>query len=212
MNNTTNQGQVIGEVVAKSEEDGASDKYFQLKVKVKRLSEAYDTIPVTLSQNLLKSGMTAEIGESVALKGEFRSYNKVVEGKSKLMLHFYAQSRAEGEEPNTIELNGFVCKPPVYRVTPFNREICDILLAVNRPQGHSDILKSDYIPCIIWGKNARLMQDKPVGTQLKLVGRIQSREYTKKLPNGDAETRTAYEVSCQNLEIVRSDLCNALSQ
>lgn len=201
--NITNQGQVIGEVIAKTQEEGAQDKYTELKVKVKRLSETYDTIPVTLSQGLLASGVNAEVGQNVALKGEFRSYNKVVDGKSKLMLHFYAQGQAESDEPNTIELNGFICKKPVYRVTPFNREICDVLLAVNRPHNGGEIFKSDYIPCIIWGKNARLMQEQPVGTQIKLTGRIQSRDYNKRLPDGTNETRTAYEVSCQNLEIIK---------
>ncbi len=98
---------------------------------------------------------------------------------------------------NEIFLDGFICKQPVFRVTPLKREIADLLIAVNRPYN-----KSDYIPCICWGRNARFCGKRTIGEHVKIKGRIQSREYVKKFPDGSSETRVAFEVSISGIEVV----------
>ena len=138
------------------------------------------------------------MGDNIAVKGQFRSFNKFEDDRRKLVLSVFVKEICEWDEsvnPNVIELNGFVCKPAIYRTTPFSREICDVLLAVNRKFN-----KSDYIPCIAWGANAQLVSRMGVPTNLKIVGRIQSREYNKVL-EGSAESviKTAYEVSISKL-------------
>ena len=176
------------------------ENFFEFKVEVDRLSKIKDIIPVTISERSLGQKEIAE-GDFVSLQGEYRSYNKLLNDKSKLILHFFAKDLEELEDEkfvNEVKLTGFVCKEPVYRKTPFDREICDVLLAVNRPNYH----KSDYIPCIMWGRNARFMSNQNIGCKVELVGRIQSREYTKIDENGLVETKTAYEVSCQRITLL----------
>lgn len=136
-------------------------------------------------------------GDTVGVSGQLRSYNKQTEGRSKLVLRIFARELDDGESdtPNRIELEGFICKPPVYRTTPFKREICDMLLAVNRAYN-----KSDYIPAIAWGRNARYAGEFAVGDKVAVTGRIQSRVYQKTLPDGSVEDRVAYEVSVSRLE------------
>jgi single-stranded DNA-binding protein len=171
--------------------------FYEFLLKVPRLSEQSDTIPITVSERLLtEHGVCA--GKKVALNGQFRSYNKMVDERSKLMLTVFVRDfcAAEEENPNSVELAGYICKPPIYRTTPFNREICDLLVAVNRAYN-----KSDYIPCIAWGRNARFVKSIDVGQKLKICGRIQSREYTKKLSETASETRVAYELSINKIEI-----------
>ena len=166
--------------------------FYEFTLKVPRLSEQCDYIPVTVSERLM-SGVDLNEGATVALNGQFRSYNKMENAKSKLMLTVFVRDFTEpqeGQNPNTVELSGYICKDPVYRTTPFNREICDILLAVNRAYN-----KSDYIPCIAWGRNARFVRDIEVGQRVSVFGRIQSREYTKILSDVQSEVRTAYELS-----------------
>jgi primosomal replication protein N len=165
--------------------------FYEFFVEVPRLSDQKDRIPVTMSERLM-AGHVIEVGSFLSVVGQFRSYNKMVDGRSKLMLTVFVTDFLDDTDanPNAIKLCGYVCKPPIYRMTPFKREICDVLLAVNRAYN-----KSDYIPCIAWGRNARFVQTLPVGTKLTLYGRIQSREYQKRLPDGSVEVRVAYEVS-----------------
>ena len=165
--------------------------FFDTTLRVKRLSMQDDIIPITVSERLINE-QNLVVGKSLAIKGQFRSYNKLVEGKSKLMLTVFVREvvSSEGEDTNIIKLVGYICKEPIYRTTPFKREICDLLLAVNRAYN-----KSDYLPCIAWGRSARFISQVGVGEKLYITGRIQSREYQKKLDNGNVETRVAYEVS-----------------
>lgn len=167
------------------------EKFFEFNLEVPRLSESFDTIPVTISERLIDEKIG--VGQILSVVGQFRSYNKQVEGKSKLVLTVFVREIVQNDEtqnPNVIELNGFICKSPVFRTTPFKREICDILLAVNRAYN-----KSDYIPCIAWGRNARFVKDLKVGEPLNIVGRIQSRLYQKKVSDDLVETKSAYEIS-----------------
>ncbi|MCL2797262.1 MAG: single-stranded DNA-binding protein [Firmicutes bacterium] len=172
--------------------------FYEFALSVPRLSNQSDVIPLTVSERLL-AVRGVEIGEKLALFGQFRSYNKIIEDKSKLMLTVFVRDFcAPGEDnPNLADLSGYICKAPVYRTTPFNREICDILLAVNRAYG-----KSDYIPCIAWGRNARFVRSVEVGQKIAVSGRIQSREYVKKLSEECSETRVAYELSINKISLV----------
>ncbi len=197
----TNHGRISGmvcsDVVLSHQVEG--ENFWEFKLEVARLSEAVDIIPVTISERTTVEGKIKQ-GDFLTLEGEYRSYNKIVNEKSKLILHFFAKNIAFGrqENINEIKLMGFICKEPVYRKTPFEREICDILLAVNRPNYH----KTDYIPCILWGRNARFIASQSIGCKLELTGRIQSREYKKQHDDGQVENMVAYEVSCQNVGIV----------
>ena len=169
--------------------------FYETKVEVERLSGLVDVIPVTVSERLLGEGDFEE-GKCVSVSGQFRSYNKIADGKSRLMLTVFVRETNEDLPPNTnkIELIGYVCKPPVYRTTPFKREIADVLIAVNRAYN-----KSDYIPCIAWGRNARFAEKLVVGDKVGLSGRIQSREYRKTDENGVESVRVAYEISVNRL-------------
>jgi single-stranded DNA-binding protein len=172
--------------------------FYELMLSVKRLSDYKDIIPITVSERLLEDDAFKK-GTQVAIKGQFRSYNKLIDGKSKLMLTVFVRELAEFSEelnPNYIELTGFICKPPIYRTTPFKREIGDILLAVNRAYN-----KSDYLPCIAWGRNARFIKNVEVGGKVKITGRIQSREYQKRIDENNTETRVAYEVCISKIAI-----------
>jgi single-stranded DNA-binding protein len=170
--------------------------FYDLVLDVQRLSGQSDKVPLTISERLM--GETAfEPGEKVGVYGQLRSYNKVVGDRSKLVLKVFVRELGIGDDqnPNYIEIEGYVCKPTVYRTTPFGREICDVLLAVNRAYN-----KSDYIPCIAWGRNARYAQSFAVGDKVLVSGRIQSREYQKALEDGSYESRVAYEVSINKIE------------
>ena len=172
--------------------------FYEVKLAVPRLSEHMDIIPVTVSEKLLAKD-AFKVGNFVAIKGQFRSYNKIVNEKSRLMLTVFVRELIEVDNtmnPNIIEIEGFICKPPVYRTTPFKREICDVLVAVNRAYN-----KSDYLPCIAWGRNARFIRDTEVGTKVSIVGRIQRREYQKKINDEEFETKTAYEISVNKIQI-----------
>lgn len=166
--------------------------FYEMNVGVKRLSGQDDILPVTISERLIEANKLG-IGSEICAIGQFRSYNKMCDGKSRLMLTVFVRELCEtyfSKNPNSIALSGYICKPPIYRTTPFNREITDILLAVNRSYN-----KSDYIPCIAWGRNARFVKNLCVGDKLALSGRIQSREYNKKLSETQSKTMVAYEVS-----------------
>ncbi len=189
-NRVTLAGTVISEPEFSHEVFG--EGFYEFKLSVLRLSMQTDTLPVTISERLMDE-IAIEVGAKVCICGQFRSYNKLDNNRSRLMLTIFARSVAEYDEeanPNIIELEGFICKPPMYRTTPFKREICDLLVAVNRAYN-----KSDYIPCIAWGRNARYVNTLKVGDRIALSGRIQSREYQKLEPNGEYTTKTAYEVS-----------------
>ena len=171
-------------------------------MSVPRLSQHSDIIPITVSEKLLTKDQF-KIGNQIAIKGQFRSYNKIVDGVSKLVLTVFVREIIEVDQsmnPNIIEIVGYICKPPVYRTTPFKREICDILVAVNRAYN-----KSDYLPCIAWGRNAKYIKDAEVGTQISIVGRIQSREYQKKISEDEVVTKTAYEISVNKIQISGQD-------
>lgn len=170
-----------------------------MDVRCKRLSENFDTIPVMISERLMdvEKGYS---GQLVSISGQFRSYNRHEERKNRLILSVFAREIEfldevpGGSESNQIFLDGYICKKPVYRKTPLGREIADVLLAVNRPYG-----KSDYIPVILWGRNARYATYFKVGERMRVWGRIQSREYVKKLDDERTETQTAYEVSVSRI-------------
>ena len=188
------------------------ERFYIFKIEIPRLSGTSDIIPVTVSERLLPAE-ELKIGEKVVIKGQFRSYNTYVDNKNRLILTVFAKDlipeanfTEEQEEwekqniSNEVVLNGYICKAPIYRQTPFKREIADLLLAVNRAYN-----KSDYIPCIAWGRNARFCQNMEVGTCVKIVGRVQSRIYEKKYEDGTVEERVAYEVSVGSMEIVNEN-------
>lgn len=195
-NSVTLSGEIVQEPKFSHEVYG--EKFYEITLAVKRLSGMEDLLPVSVSEHLLSQNVV--LGNKVTVCGQFRSYNKTVGEKSKLMLTVFARDVLPFDEsinPNALALCGYICKQPVFRKTPFNREICDILLAVNRQYG-----KSDYIPCIVWGRNARFAQNLAVGQHVSIVGRVQSRNYQKKLPDESVVTRTAYEVSANKIDVV----------
>lgn len=202
-----NQVSVAGEVVSDFvfSHDVFGEGFYMVDISVNRLSETFDVIPVMVSERLIdvKQSMA---GKFVEIMGQFRSYNRHEESRNRLVLSVFAREfrecdpEEEGLKPNYIFLDGYVCKHPVYRKTPLGREIADILLAVNRPYG-----KSDYIPCICWGRNARFADSFDIGGHIQVWGRIQSREYQKKLNEEDVEKRIAYEVSVSKLEYVETE-------
>ena len=189
------------------------EKFYIFNLEVPRLSQAVDEIPITISERLL-TDINLEIGKKLVVEGQFRSYNSYQNERNKLILTVFAKDVTEAPEETTEEneeeaktvvtnevtLCGYICKKPIYRQTPFDREIADILLAVNRAYN-----KSDYIPCIAWGRNARFCQNMEVGTEVKIIGRVQSRKYEKKFEDGTSEIRVAYEVSISSLEVINND-------
>lgn len=206
-------GKVTGEKRFSHEIYG--ERFYIFDLSIARLSGNADIIPVTVSERLITDNMLQE-GKKLMVKGQFRSYNSYENEKNKLILTVFAKDVIEVEEKeesdeenemvakdtvtNEVVLIGFVCKKPIYRQTPFGREIADLLLAVNRAYN-----KSDYIPTIAWGRNARFCQNIEVGTQVKVVGRVQSRQYEKKFEDGTSEIRVAYEVSVGSLEVIQEE-------
>ena len=179
-----------------------NEPFYTGTLLVKRLSGTVDRLPVTIPGKLM--GLLPADGEAqMMVTGQVRSYNKVVDGSGRLMVTLFAQSLSETRDNDTLNrvaLTGALCKPPIYRSTPFGREICDMMLAVNRAFG-----KSDYIPCIAWGRNAQYASRFHVGDHIRLTGRLQSREYQKLLESGEYLSRNAYEVSCFTLEAAEGD-------
>ena len=174
--------------------------FFEMSVEVKRLSNETDLLPVTISERLIEG---FGLGDEIGISGQFRSYNKLEGEKSKLMLTIFVKELINPDEisaVNQIYMIGYICKEPIYRTTPFGREICDVLVAVNRAYN-----KSDYLPCIAWGRNARFVKDLGVGEKLELQGRIQSRKYQKKISETESETRVAYEISLSSVVIAESE-------
>jgi len=190
------------------------ERFYVFNLDVARLSGNSDIIPITVSERLVTDEMLMQ-GKNLLVKGQFRSYNSYENEKNKLILTVFAKDVMEVEETeaeeenemvkkdmitNEVVLVGFICKKPIYRQTPFGREIADILLAVNRSYN-----KSDYIPTIAWGRTARFCQNLEVGIKVRLVGRVQSRMYEKKYEDGTVESRVAYEVSIGSLEVVEEN-------
>ena len=197
-----NQVVIAGEVVKDFEfsHDVFGEGFYILEVAVSRLSNSYDVKPLMISERLIDVKQSY-VGRFIEVFGQFRSYNRHEENKNKLVLSVFVrevnllESEDEIQRPNSIFLDGYICKEPVYRKTPLGREIADLLLAVNRPYG-----KSDYIPCICWGRNARFAESFAIGGHIQLWGRIQSREYQKKIDENEYEKRIAYEVSVSKME------------
>ena len=192
-------GEIVSDFVFSHEIFG--EGFYMVDVKCKRLSESYDIIPVMVSERLID--VTGDyMGALICVTGQFRSYNRHEEHKNRLVLSVFAreigfiEEMEESSKTNQIFLDGYICKEPVYRKTPLGREIADLLLAVNRPYG-----KSDYIPCICWGRNARYANQFKVGERCAVWGRIQSREYMKKLDDENVEKRVAFEVSVSKMEL-----------
>ena len=198
-----NQVVVAGEIVSdfRFSHEIFGEGFYMVDLVVSRLSDAHDVIPLMVSDRLFDVEKS-HIGEKVLAKGQFRSYNKHEENKNRLILSVFVREIEvidavddKENKPNQIYLDGYICKEPIYRMTPLGREIADILLAVNRAYG-----KSDYIPCICWGRNARYASGFEVGEHVQLLGRIQSREYVKRISDTETEKRVAYEVSVSKLE------------
>ncbi len=187
------------------------EKFYIFDMEVARLSDTTDIIPITASERIINDEILT-IGNKLMIKGQFRSYNSYDKERNRLILTVFAKdvileenlSEEQKEQAertsNEVTLVGYICKKPIYRQTPFGREIADILLAVNRAYN-----KSDYIPSIAWGRNARFSQNLLVGTEVKIVGRVQSRNYEKKYEDGTVENRVAYEVSIASLEVLNED-------
>lgn len=201
MENNNNKVNVIGEVVTDFEYSFQShgEKFYSFEVAAMRKSGCADSIPVIVSERLVDVSQSL-IGKQIHVTGNFRSYNKYQENRTKLILNVFARECEVTDtvsDCNCIEMEGYICKEVRYRKTPLGREISDLLLAVNRPYD-----KSDCIPCVIWGRNASYISNFAVGTKIKVVGRIQSREYVKQLEDGSSETRVAYEVSASEVKVM----------
>lgn len=202
-----NQAVVAGEVVSEFtfSHELYGEGFYNVDLRVSRLSDAYDIIPVMISDRIIDVKQSY-VGRRLEVKGQFRSYNKHEDYKNRLILSLFAREVRELEmeeeysKPNQIFLDGFICKKPVYRMTPLGREIADILLAVNRAYG-----KSDYIPCICWGRNARFAGNLEVGEHIQVWGRIQSRQYQKKISEDEVVNRVAYEISVSKIECIEEE-------
>jgi len=204
-----NQATLSGRIVSpfRFSHEVFGEGFYLFDLSVGRLSDSCDVIPVMTSERLLNI-QEDQIGKFAEINGQFRSYNYHSDNKNRLLLSVFAREitltddETENSKPNSIFLDGYVCKKPIYRKTPLGREIADLLLAVNRPYG-----KSDYIPCICWGRNARYADSFAIGGHIQLWGRIQSREYQKKLSETEIEKRIAYEVSVSKLDYLEDTAC-----
>lgn len=198
------EGKVESELTFSHEMYG--EGFYTFYFEVARLSDAKDILLITVSERLI-GGMNIGTGSELAIEGQLRSYNKFVDGANRLILTVFARNIQycieKSKNPNQIFLDGYICKEPVYRTTPFGREIADMLIAVNRAYN-----KSDYIPTIAWGRNSRFCNDLAVGDNIRVWGRLQSREYQKKVTDTEVIKKVAYEVSISKMEKVSSETCN----
>lgn len=207
-----NKVTISGEIVSNAEfsHEVFGEKFYSINVACKRTSGQEDILPVTISDRMINVECEL-VGIKVKISGQIRSYNRHDADKNRLIISVFAreieflnegenESKKEDNDINLVDLDGYVCKQPLYRQTPLGREICDILLAVNRPYG-----KSDYIPCIVWGRNARFASRLEVGTRAVINGRAQSRTYNKKIDEEHTKECTAYEVSVSKLEVVKNE-------
>lgn len=207
----TNKVKIIGKVLGEKElsHEMYGERFYKINLEVSRLSSESDILPATVSERLLVD-YDLNPGEYVVLEGQLRSYNRYIDGRNRLILTIFARDLylPESEEelesllksPNEIYLDGYICKEPIYRTTPFGREITDLLIAANRAYN-----KSDYIPSIAWGRNARFCEKLEIGDHIKLWGRIQSRDYQKRCEDGEVISRVAFEVSVSKLEYLEDD-------
>ncbi|MBW6410035.1 single-stranded DNA-binding protein [Clostridium weizhouense] len=195
------EGKVASELEFSHEMYG--EGFYTFDLDVMRLSDSVDRLNITVSERLI-SNIQLEIGSDIIVEGQLRSYNKFVDGSNKLILTVFARNIEEclerSKNPNEIFLDGYICKEPIYRTTPFGREIADVLLAVNRAYN-----KSDYIPTIAWGRNSRFCQTLNVGDNIRVWGRVQSREYQKKVSDTESVKKIAYEVSISKMEKVEGE-------
>ena len=180
------------------------EKFYCTKIKINRLSNSSDILPITISERLLQD-IDYQKEKLVSVVGQLRSYNKNVDNKNKLVLTVFVREikpivEIDTKDPNSIFLDGYICKVPVYRKTPLGREITDLLVAINRPYN-----KSDYIPSIVWGRNAKFAKNLNVGDRIQMWGRVQSRVYDKKLEGGISVKKTAYEVSVSKIKKVEME-------
>lgn len=203
--NENNSIQIGGRVVKEPvfSHEIFEEKFYKFYLETKRLSESHDELPIIISERLIDIS-NLKIGTLLKINGQFRSYNQLNEGKSKLVLSIFAKEIQMENDEKILTLNdatfiGYICKNPIYRKTPLGREIADVLIAVNR-----SYKKSDYIPCILWGRNAKFCETLGVGSMVKLNGRIQSRKYEKKNENGDVTPMVAYEVSIAKFSVAKS--------
>lgn len=200
-----NKVRIVGEIVGQFEysHEVFGENFYIGQLKIERTSGILDFIPIMVSDRMVDVSADWN-GIFVEIEGSFRSYNKKDEEKRKLLLSVFVRDFNQLENAsyndNDVELDGYICKEVIYRKTPLGREVADLLVAINRPYG-----KSDYIPCIAWGRNAVYSAELEVGTRIKLYGRIQSREYAKRISDTETETRTAYEVSVNKLEVVTDE-------
>jgi single-stranded DNA-binding protein len=211
-----NQIKVMGQIISdlKFSHEVYGESFYNFDVEIVRLSDTKDVLPVTISERLIDTD-TLKIGAQIFVTGQIRSYNNYVdnEKRNRLILTIFARDveildeEKRGINPNEVFLNGFICKKPIYRTTPFGREIADILMAVNRAYN-----KSDYIPCIAWGRNARFTSKLEVGDKIKILGRMQSRAYQKRLENNEVLERIAYEISVSKIEVETSETSDQSDQ
>lgn len=200
-----NKVRIVGEIVGQFEysHEVFGENFYIGQLKIERTSGILDFIPIMVSDRMVDISADWN-GIFVEIEGSFRSCNKNEEGKKRLMLSVFVREFKQLENTyyndNNIELDGYICKEVIYRKTPLGREVADLLIAVNRPYR-----KTDYIPCIAWGRNAVYSSELEVGTRIKLYGRIQSREYAKRISDTETETRTTYEVSISKLEVVKDE-------
>ena len=199
-----NQVSMMGEIVSefRYSHEVFGEGFYMVDIAVNRLSNYADYIPLMISERLIDTEQDY-IGQLIHVTGQFRSYNRHEEKKNRLVLSVFVRELEfldeidEDEKTNQIFLDGYICKEPIYRKTPLGREIADVLLAVNRSDGNSD-----YIPCICWGRNARFAAGFEVGSHIQMYGRIQSREYVKKISETETERRVAYEVSVSKVDLI----------
>ena len=199
-----NDVELVGEIVSgfSFSHESFGEAFYFVDVAVKRLSETFDYLPLLISEHLIDVNSDC-IGKTIHVNGQLRSFNLHEEKKNRLILSVFVRELGlldeidEDMKTNQIFLDGYICKDPIYRKTPLGREIADLLLAVNRSYG-----KTDYIPCIVWGRNARFVSRLEVGGHIQIFGRIQSREYTKKISETETEMHIAYEVSASRIEVI----------
>lgn len=202
-----NQVSMMGEIVSEFQfsHEVFGEGFYMVELAVNRLSNYSDYIPLMISERLIDTDQDYT-GQLIRVSGQFRSYNRHEEKKNRLVLSVFVRELEfldeidENEKTNQIFLDGYICKEPIYRKTPLGREIADVLLAVNRSYG-----KSDYIPCICWGRNARFASGFTVGSHIQIVGRVQSREYVKRIDEENVEHRVAYEVSVSKVDLLEND-------
>ena len=202
-----NQVSMMGEIVSEFQfsHEVCGEGFYMVELAVNRLSNYSDYIPLMISERLIDTEQDYT-GQLIRVSGQFRSYNRHEEKKNRLVLSVFVRELEfldeidENEKTNQIFLDGYICKEPIYRKTPLGREIADVLLAVNRSYG-----KSDYIPCICWGRNARFASGFTVGSHIQIVGRVQSREYVKRIDEENVEHRVAYEVSVSKVDLLEND-------